>query len=161
MSGDFGYRTISSGPWFAPWRKRYALATTYRIIIPTDIDAAAPLRGVTHRSDTVTLEPVHMDCWAGSPTYHALGRDVSLLTITEGYSSDGPSGPTWDSRSAMRAVFVRDALYELGRKCAIPRRARYAADLIFHRLLMEDGMMPIRAWAWFRGVRWFAFQAFR
>jgi len=36
-----------------------------------------------------------------------------LLFISAGYSSDGPSGPTIDTKSFMLGAFVHDALYEM------------------------------------------------
>ena len=39
-----------------------------------------------------------------------------LLFISAGYSSDGPSGPTIDTKSFMLGAFVHDALYEMLRQ---------------------------------------------
>ncbi len=35
------------------------------------------------------------------------------LTVRLGYASDGPSGPTVDTKTIMRGAFVHDALYQL------------------------------------------------
>lgn len=76
-----------------------------------------------------------------------------LLTIHAGYAWDGPSGPTFDSRSAMRASLVHDALYQLIRREKLPHEFRELADKVFFGLCLEDGMFYARAWLWHRTLR--------
>ena len=93
---------------------------------------------------------------AGQPDYHAEFLSVSgdLLTIEKGYAWDGPSGPTWDSKSTMRASLVHDALYQLMRMGALPESCRGPSDDELYNLCVEDGTWKTRAWAWWKGVRW-------
>jgi hypothetical protein len=78
------------------------------------------------------------------------------LVISPGYAWDGASGPTYDSKSSMRASLVHDALYQLMRLGLLSQSFRRAADEIFHRMCKEDGMLTPRAWLWYQVVRIFA-----
>lgn len=79
-----------------------------------------------------------------------------LLTLRADYATDGPSGPTADTRHTIRAAFVHDALYQLLRDGLLDAaRFRGVADLIFRNILLEDGMNPLRAQLWYRGVAQF------
>ena len=71
-----------------------------------------------------------------------------LLTIRQGYACDGPSGPTWDSASSMRAAFVHDALYQMIREGFLPAECRNIADDLLCQICIEDGMWPWRARVW-------------
>lgn len=85
-----------------------------------------------------------------------LALDTSgLLSIMKGYCWDGPSGPTWDSRSAMRPSLVHDALYQLMRMGKLDPDHKQHADDLFHKMLREDGMGRFRAWYYWKAVRWF------
>lgn len=79
-----------------------------------------------------------------------------LLTIREGYAWDGPSGPTIDTKSSMRASLVHDALYQLMREELISMHNRPIADELFYQICLEDGMWKWRAWLWRREVHKFA-----
>lgn len=106
-----------------------------------------------HETYTITLP------WlAGYPDYSAdfLGVHGDVLTIEKGYAWDGASGPTWDSKSSMRASLVHDALYQLMRVGVLPESARPAADDELYNIGLEDGMFRARIWAWRKGVRWAA-----
>lgn len=79
------------------------------------------------------------------------------LSIKRGYAWDGPSGPTLDTVSFMRGSLVHDALYQLMRDGHLDRHAyREAADRILQDLCRQDGMLRIRAWWVYHGVRLFA-----
>lgn len=77
------------------------------------------------------------------------------LTIKYGYAWDGPSGVTWDSLNSMRASLVHDALYQLLRMGKLSRIHKDAIDVLFERILLEDGMSSLRARMWYRGVEQF------
>lgn len=75
-----------------------------------------------------------------------------LLTLKAGYASDGPSGPTFDTKNSIRGGFVHDALYWLMRNNFIPLSYKEYVDRLFQRILIEDRMWKIRAWIWYQGV---------
>jgi len=83
-----------------------------------------------------------------------------LLIIKAGYSWDGPSGPTVDSKSFMRGSLVHDALYQLMRHDKLNRgRYRKVADQILRQHCREDGMSAIRAWYVYQALRKFGKKA--
>jgi hypothetical protein len=78
------------------------------------------------------------------------------LTINSGYAWDGPSGPTFDTPSTMRASLVHDAIYQLIREHRLGMWWREPADKLLGRIMLEDyvGVWPrwhaarVRAWVW-------------
>lgn len=78
------------------------------------------------------------------------------LVIKQGYAWDGASGPTFDSKSSMRASLVHDALYQLIRHGFLRVTDRMAIDLEFRKICIEDGMWAWRAELWYRMVRKYA-----
>ena len=87
--------------------------------------------------------------------YLFLGED-NFLVIKKGYTSDGPSGPTIDTKNFMRGAFVHDALYQLIRLGALEKvPCRKLADKLLYKLCREDGMCwPRATWVYY-GVRIF------
>ena len=111
---------------------KYQLKAQYTMIV--DIKPVVAIR----------LEYVQLECD---------GR----LTITTSYAWDGPSGPTVDTKSFMRASLVHDALYQLMREGGLDRLAwRDVADRTLQQICLEDGMWPAFAWIAYQGVRLFA-----
>jgi len=100
------------------------------------------------QTDAVPSEIVHM-------SYLNLAS-TGKLTINKGYAWDGPSGPTIDTLTFMRASLVHDALYQLMRLGQLDFRTdrKYADDLL-RRMCREDGMFGFRAWYVHRALRWF------
>jgi hypothetical protein len=79
-----------------------------------------------------------------------------VLFIKQYYAWDGPSGPTIDTKSFMRASLVHDALYQLMREGKLDRKIdRETADKVLKRICLEDGMNIIRATYSYYAVRWF------
>jgi len=78
-----------------------------------------------------------------------------ILTLKAGFMSDGPSGPTIDSKEGMRAAFVHDAGYKLIRLGLLPISCKEIFDTLFHSILLEDQMSEVRADLWFEGVEHF------
>lgn len=79
------------------------------------------------------------------------------LTIRAGYAWDGASGPTYDSKSSMRASLVHDAIFQLCRLRLLDAdKWRKTADEMFHAICVQDGMLAPRAWLWYHAVRIFA-----
>lgn len=78
------------------------------------------------------------------------------LIIKAGYAWDGPSGPTFDTRSSMRGSLAHDALYQLIRLELLPEWRRLEADDVIYECLIADGMWRVRAWLWRRELKKFA-----
>ncbi|AXR59861.1 DUF1353 domain-containing protein [Leptospira mayottensis] len=79
-----------------------------------------------------------------------------LLDINAGYAWDGPSGPTIDTKTFIRASLVHDALYQLMREEKLDRiKYREDADQLLKRICLEDGMNSFRAAYVYKFVRWF------
>lgn len=81
------------------------------------------------------------------------------LTVREGYIWNGASGPTFDTKSSMRGSLFHDALYECMRREVLPLTIKDKADRILHDICTEDGMIPIRADAWYDAVSKFAWNS--
>lgn len=70
------------------------------------------------------------------------------LTIHEGYSFDGASGPAIDTECFMRGAAAHDALYQAKQlDFPLPADWKEKADRLLVRLCREDGMGRLRA-AW-------------
>jgi hypothetical protein len=77
-----------------------------------------------------------------------------LLTAWSGYAWDGPSGPTFDTASTLRASLFHDCLYQLMREKLLDlEECRKPADDLLRRLMVEDGAWRWRAWLWLKAVR--------
>lgn len=88
------------------------------------------------------------------------------IVISPGYQWDGPSGPTLDDSTNMRASLVHDAIYGLlGRKLLGDpkskqfKSARKKADRLLRVIMREDGAPWWRAWYYYYAVRAFGRQA--
>jgi hypothetical protein len=77
------------------------------------------------------------------------------LTIKQGYAWDGPSGPTFDTKSFMRGSLIHDAYCQLMREHKITKDYREQADKILKKMCKEDGMNSFRAWYVYKAVRIF------
>lgn len=67
------------------------------------------------------------------------------LTIKRHYASDGPSGPTIDTKNFMRGAFRHDAGYQLIRLGVYPESSRIYWDRQLRSDCKADGMWTIRA----------------
>lgn len=78
---------------------------------------------------------------------------VGALAIRAGYASDGPSGPTVDTKTFMRGAFVHDALCQLMRMGLLDRKvwAKPAHGLL-RAMCVVDGMWRVRAWWTYWGL---------
>jgi hypothetical protein len=76
-----------------------------------------------------------------------------MLKINKGYAWDGPSGPTFDTSSFMKASLVHDAFYQLMREGHIAQEHREYADKVLHEICISSGMSKIRAWWVYHAVR--------
>lgn len=82
-------------------------------------------------------------------------NDTGILYIYRGYAWDGASGPTYDSKSSMRASLIHDALYQLMGEYPELMKWRLYADDLLYKICREDGMWPFRAYLWKKAVNWF------
>lgn len=79
-----------------------------------------------------------------------------LLHIKPGWASDGPSGPTVDTKDFMRGAFIHDAGYEMMRLGLLGPEWREPFDQELIRFCKMDGMSKWRRWRVKVGVRKFA-----
>jgi len=84
-----------------------------------------------------------------------LWADSGWLFVSDDYCWDGPSGPTFDTKTFMRGSLVHDALYQLMREGKLDRKWRKRADELLREICLEDGMSRFRAWYVYHAVRWF------
>jgi len=83
------------------------------------------------------------------------------LMIKKGYSWDGPSGPTIDTKTFMRGSLIHDALYQLIREGVLPQETRAKADEIIREVCLQDGMSKFRVRYMYQLVRLFGARAAR
>jgi len=102
---------------------------------------------VTYQTNILVENEFDNDYLKLSPT--------GYLTIRKGYSWDGPSGPTIDTRNFMRGSLVHDALYQLMREKALPQATRKRADEILKDICLDSGMTKFRAAYVYMAVRLF------
>lgn len=87
--------------------------------------------------------------YEGNTFYITIHKDGGVL-VRAGYAWDGPSGPTFDTKSTLRGSLLHDALYQLMRMEIIPKHERENADQEAFDRWVKDGMWKIRAWVWTR-----------
>ena len=81
------------------------------------------------------------------------GFPQMILKVHAHYAWDGPSGPTFDGPTNMRASLFHDALCQLIGERLLDKKYRKYADQLFHKHLLEDGMSKWRAWCYYKAVR--------
>ena len=81
------------------------------------------------------------------------------LLVKRGYAWDGPSGPTIDTKSFMRASVVHDVFYQLLREGKLPPEMRKLADRELIRYAKLDGMNLVRRFFAYWVLRAFAGRA--
>ena len=94
---------------------------------------------ITHEYITISMRPK--------------GFPVRLLTVRTRYAWDGPSGPTFDTKTFMRASLFHDALCQLIGEGLLDKKYRKYADQLFRKICLEDGMSKFRAWYVYLAVR--------
>lgn len=88
--------------------------------------------------------------------------ETGLLIIKKGYASDGPSGPTVDTKNFMRGAFIHDALYQIIRSGYLDKNScRILADQVLYDTCRKDGMSWLRANIVYYSVRVFGNPAAR
>lgn len=75
------------------------------------------------------------------------------LVLMAGYASDGPSGPSVDTKSFMRGSFAHDALYQLIMEGYLPLHpCKGLADEFLRSQCLVDDMFKPRAWWVYQAV---------
>lgn len=77
------------------------------------------------------------------------------LHIQNGYCWDGPSGPSIDTKTFMRASLFHDVGYQLIRMKKLPIDTKPIIDNLLRSIALEDGMCKFRAWYAFKAVNVF------
>jgi len=78
-----------------------------------------------------------------------------VLVVYAGYAWDGASGPTFDTESSMAPSLVHDVLCQMMRLELIEwAKWHDIVSEFFHQHLRRCGMGAIRAWYWYRAVKW-------
>ena len=77
-----------------------------------------------------------------------------LLGLRSGYASDGPSGPTIDTKTSMSGAFFHDGACQLGRMGLIPYSPEIIAkvNMMAYEKWVASGMYEWRARWWHRGL---------
>jgi hypothetical protein len=70
------------------------------------------------------------------------------LHIRKGFTWNGASGPTYDTKTSQRASLVHDALYFLMSEGKLALKYRPVADQLLADLGKQDGMFGWRASVW-------------
>lgn len=86
---------------------------------------------------------------------------LSSMYVNEGYAWDGPSGPTFDTKTFMRGSLLHDVCYQFVRDGLLSPVWRGYADLELRRICLEDGMSRFRAGYVYLGVKHFAHRSAR
>ncbi len=103
--------------------------------------------------DTIAFPVTNLPTIGIETEYILLG--YGMLQIKQGYAWDGPSGPTIDTKTYMRAALAHDALYQLIRMGKLPASYRIIADKLLRQMCRDDGMSSFRASYTYWAVRTF------
>lgn len=115
------------------WKYETAERIAYQTDIYPDEDICFP---APSEKDGVDEEP-----WV------ALSKS-GLMVFREGYTWDGASGPTIDTKSAMRGPLIHDGGYQLIGGGMLPEKWRKRLDEMLEEWCRRDGMRSWRARLW-------------
>ena len=95
--------------------------------------------------------------------YHDFGRiahpffkiDGNHLIVKEGYTYDGPSGPTIDTDNFMSPSLIHDILFQAMREDLLSRDRFKHANIELKMQCRERGMSRFRAWYVYKAVAMF------
>lgn len=123
---------------FTVFQVHYKKGYKYQLVEPLLLNVSSQgIVGFSAETDWITLDP------------------YGMLLLKKGYASDGPSGPSIDTKSFMRGAFGHDALYQLIREGYIPITYRKNADMFLYYTCISDGMLVARAMYVYSAVRLF------
>jgi hypothetical protein len=86
-------------------------------------------------------------------------RPDGTVTVFADYPWDGASGPTWDTKSSMRASLEHDVLYEMMRLGLLPQSCFLMANFQLYHTAIADGMWAWRANSWLKALNRFGHAA--
>lgn len=126
------------------------------LILDVDYRELKPYKYQTLLSQQVETGIKPKSSLVGEHGWVVLDQNGSLV-VRAAYCWDGPSGPTFDTATTLRASLFHDALYQLIReeKLNIDLH-RKTADRLLRCVMIEDGAWRWRARLWLWAVRWFA-----
>jgi hypothetical protein len=75
------------------------------------------------------------------------------ITGKKGYTWDGASGPTFDTKNTFTASLFHDIIYQMIREGYLDMKWRKRGDEILYEILRSRKMTKIRAKTWYRAVR--------
>lgn len=108
------------------------------------------------------LHTLPLELCQGDPVdyrFFCYDPDAGTLLIRSGYAWDGPSGPSFDTKTFMRGSLVHDAGYQLIREGKMARSSKGAWDRHMQAICLEDGMNKLRAWYCYQAVAKFGMDA--
>ncbi len=111
----------------------------YELLEPMEVPVKAP---PTKGNDYITIELI---------PNQVFGK--TILKVNARYAWDGPSGPTFDTKTFMRGSLFHDALCQLIREGLLDKKYRKYADQLLREICLEDGMSKFRAWYVYMAVR--------
>lgn len=82
-----------------------------------------------------------------------------VMEVLDGYSYDGPSGLTIDTKTSMAGAKLHDAAYELILSGMISLEFKPYFDELLGVVCVQSGMWEWRARAWVRAVKRFGLEA--
>lgn len=101
---------------------------------------------ITHKYRLVeaysTRVPIYPDEWIRTD-FITLSPSGDLM-LANGYACDGPSGPTVDTKGAMRGAFCHDGLYQLIRLGLLDPMWRARADAFYEDCLRKDAEIVVK-----------------
>ena len=78
--------------------------------------------------------------------YFTIQKD-GMVTVNAGYSYDGASGPSIDTKSFMRGSLIHDVFFQAHQfRLGLPIDWMPKANDLLIRICKEDGMSSIRCW---------------
>jgi hypothetical protein len=107
------------------------------------------------RPYSIQIPILPKDAIVSSGGFISLNR-AGVLSLKAGYAWDGPSGPTFDTKTFMRGSLCHDALYQLMREGKLDISYRNQADRLLGRICRSDGMCGVRVWYVVGSVKRFA-----
>jgi hypothetical protein len=102
--------------------------------------------------DFHSILPIELE-YVGVYEDHFIRVAARELTVKRHYSTDGPSGPTIDTKNFMRGSVRHDVGYQLIRLGVYPESSRILWDKLLRDDCKADGMTSIRAQWVYMGVR--------